>query len=88
MEFKARQKGEEPSLDEDIMKPGGGVHSEPANSTVRALWEMAEMECQAARCIDTLCDELEQDNFLGKVKVRERRCCRCNDREDMRWVPT
>lgn len=42
----------------------------PANSTVNAVWEMAEMDCRAARYRDELCDDLEEENMLGKVKVR------------------
>lgn len=68
-ELKAEQKGEPMDLDPSILKPGGGVHSEPANSTVRALWELAEMECTAARALDRLSDELEHDSLLGKVKA-------------------
>lgn len=68
-EQKASQKGEIYVLDAEAARAGGPGKMAPANSSVRALWEMAEMDCRAASCSDTLCDELEEEHMLGKVKV-------------------
>lgn len=38
---------------------------------VKAIWEMAEMDCRAARQRDVLCDELEHEDLLGAVKVSQ-----------------
>lgn len=37
---------------------------------MKAIWEVAEMDCRAARERDVLCDVLEQEDYLGAVKVR------------------
>lgn len=64
-------KGEEPPEIADALVAGGAKREvRPANSTVNAVWEMAEMDCRAARYRDELCDDLEEENMLGKVKVR------------------
>lgn len=54
------------------MRAGGEGKELPASATIRAIWEMAEMDCHAARLKDILCNELEQDHLLGRVKARER----------------
>ncbi|CAM9628592.1 unnamed protein product, partial [Scytosiphon promiscuus] len=71
-ETKAKAAGKESSMSEDAMVAGGGGRDAadlPKNSAVKAIWEMAEMDCRAARIRDTLCDEMEDENQLGSVKV-------------------
>ena len=69
-EQKAKLKGDKPPDMEDSHVAGGaGRESRPTNSTVNVIWEMAERDCRAARYRDVLCDDLEAEDMLGKVKV-------------------
>eukprot|EP00903_Cladosiphon_okamuranus_P014150 g13150.t1 len=71
-EVKAKLEGKTASITEDSLVAGGGGRDPgalPQNGPVKAIWEMAEMDCRAARQRDVLCDELEQENLLGKVKA-------------------
>ena len=68
-EHKAKSKGETLPASEDSTKAGGAGRELPSDGPVKAMWEMAEMDCRAARYRDVLCDELEREDLLGKVKV-------------------
>ncbi|CAM9950727.1 unnamed protein product, partial [Ectocarpus sp. 8 AP-2014] len=68
-EQKAKTKGVTASIDVELLVAGGPGKEAPTNSAVKAIWEMAEMDCRAARNRDALCDELEHEDMLGKVKV-------------------
>eukprot|EP00752_Nemacystus_decipiens_P005827 g5267.t1 len=71
-EMKAKLEGKTASVTEDAMVAGGGGRDPgavPQNGPVKAIWEMAEMDCRAARQRDVLCDELEHEDLLGAVKV-------------------
>lgn len=68
-EQKAKQDGQAYVLDAENLKAGGPGREPPSNSSLNALWEIVEMDCRAARFSDTLCDELEEEHLLGKVKV-------------------
>ncbi|CAB1115954.1 unnamed protein product [Ectocarpus sp. CCAP 1310/34] len=68
-EQKAKTKGVTASIDVELLVAGGPEKEAPTNNAVKAIWEMAEMDCRAARNRDALCDELEHEDMLGKVKV-------------------
>ncbi|CAM9173031.1 unnamed protein product [Sphacelaria rigidula] len=68
-EQKAKQDGQAYVLDAENLKAGGPGREPPSNSSLNALWEIVEMDCRAARFSDTLCDELEEEHLLGKVKT-------------------
>ncbi|CAM9738969.1 unnamed protein product [Pylaiella littoralis] len=68
----AKLHGKAASVNEDSLLAGGGgreAGAQPPNGPVKAVWEMAEMDCRAARERDVLCDVLEQEDHLGAVKV-------------------
>ncbi|CAM9575869.1 unnamed protein product [Ascophyllum nodosum] len=74
-EQKAKLKGDKPPDMEDSHVAGGaGRESRPTNSTVNVIWEMAERDCRAARYRDVLCDDLEAEDMLGKVKNMNATC--------------
>ena len=69
-EQKSKLKDEKSPDTEDPLVAGGEEReSRPSNSTVKVVWEIAERDCRAARYRDVLCDDLEAEDMLGKVKV-------------------
>ncbi|CAM9444674.1 unnamed protein product [Ectocarpus sp. 4 AP-2014] len=68
-EQKAKAKGVTASIDVELLVAGGPGKEAPSNSSLKAIFEMVEMDCRAARHRDALCDELEHEDMLGKVKV-------------------
>ncbi|CAM9765834.1 unnamed protein product [Ascophyllum nodosum] len=74
-EQKSKLKDEKSPDTEDPLVAGGEEReSRPSNSTVKVVWEIAERDCRAARYRDVLCDDLEAEDMLGKVKSINATC--------------